>query len=111
MSQETTVKHVSWGPEAVRLSETEREAAVAAMIADAEAQLSNTVAVPVSQLLAIVEALQGLTRLGQATVAEWEAMTPTEKTLRQEVFRLSDMPLLLASQWLPDREDARATAG
>lgn len=101
--------HADWEPGAADLSAEQRAGIINRALDDAEAQMANTVAVPVSQMREIVTALKGLTRLGQATVEDWGAMPAGERALRHEVFRLADMPLLLASQWLPRKPKESVT--
>lgn len=96
--------HVSWGPDADKLTAEERAEIVKSI---ENPPPKETVLVPVDQLEAIAVALSQLTRLGQARIEEWEAMPKAEAALRHEIFGLAEMPTVFATQWLPKEVRAR----
>jgi hypothetical protein len=58
-------------------------------------------AIPIDQLASIYERFLRLTRLGQATIEEWDAMPEAEVKVRRAVFAQSDFGAVFAGQWLP----------
>jgi hypothetical protein len=94
-------RHVSWGPEASGLTDEERAAIINSVTADVEAQLADTVPIPVSQLVDIADALQALSQLGRAEVSDWLAMNKEIAAFRRKVGSLAEFPAMFAEQWLP----------
>lgn len=70
---------------------------------------SKGIVVPLDQLAEIYLRLSVLTRMGQATNEEWDAMHPTEKKIRHRIFGEAEFAAMYAGQWLPrdEREKAR----
>lgn len=105
--------HVTWGPDAHKLSEGERQAIVDGLIADgnkrhelqlrAEDALKDLpyCAVPTAQLADMYERFLRLIRLGQSSFAEWEAAPKELRSLRSKVFAQADFGAVFAGQWLP----------
>lgn len=113
MSQEHADFHVSWGPDADKLSDAERKAIVESLRAGAIKRREEEqravkalegmpyVAVPIEQLADMYKRFKRLTRMGQATVDEWLKMPDSEKALRHAIFREADFGAVFAGQWLP----------
>lgn len=57
--------------------------------------------VPVEQLVEMYERFHRLTKLGVATIEEWQKMAAPEAELRHAIFRQSDFGAVFAGQWLP----------
>ena len=106
--------HVTWGPDADKLSAEERDEIVRTLRAKADedhelhqqravAALEGLpfVAVPIDQMADLYKRLKILTRLGQATIEAWTAMPKAEKELRHAIFAEADFGALIAGQWLP----------
>jgi hypothetical protein len=105
--------HVTFGPDASKLTPKELRAAVTEWekAADkfrgqhdqARAALKDLpfVAVPIEQLADIYSRFRRLTRMGVATVEEWSAMSKEVADLRHAIFREADFGAVQAGQWLP----------
>lgn len=98
--------HATWGDEADKLTREERAGVINRMLDEADADMANTVPVPVSQLRDIHEALQKLSDLGRATAENWMAMPKEEAELRHKIRALAEFPAIFAGQWLPRRTPA-----
>lgn len=116
--------HVTWGPDAEKLSPDERQEIIETLRANAETDRRQReaakkaleglpfVAIPIDQLADIYKSLKRLTKLGQATMDEWMAMPKAEQDLRHAIFAEADFAAVYAGQWLPHdvRDEARAKA-
>lgn len=94
-------QHVSWTEAGQGLSSEEQAGVILAVLDEVERQAADTVAVPVVQMVEIHQALTELTRLGQATAAQWLAMGPAEADLRRRVFDLAESAAMFAGNWVP----------
>ena len=61
----------------------------------------DLVAVPLSQIEDMYLRFVRLTRMGQASIDEWQAMPKELAELRRGVFRQADFGALHAGNWLP----------
>lgn len=102
--------HVSWGPGAEGLTPDERAKHILDIWERADAHKANTVLIPRADLQRIYEALSALTKLGQATVPQWDAMSKGEAKLRHEIFRLAEFPAVFAHQALSNSGPAAIAA-
>jgi len=93
-------RHVSWGPEGMKMSEEEQAKILNKIHDDIEEQFSKTVRIPIVQLEDIYESLYKLSKLGQATVQEWATMHDSERALRIQIRNALGMSLCLAGNWL-----------
>ena len=93
--------HVTWGPGDAAMTDEGRAAVLLELYATVDADMSNTVAIPVSQLVAMADALKTLSRIGQMGVAEWTSQSDEMRQLRRQVGSLAEFPAMYAEQWLP----------
>lgn len=105
--------HISWGPDAEKLSAEEREKYAAELMADAKARREQHdkadkaleglpfVAVPIEQLTGIYERMLRLVNLGQSKVEEFHTLPEPLLALRRAVFNEADFGAVFAGQWLP----------
>ena len=115
---------VTWGPEAAKMTEAERQAYVDGLVAMSRKNRDEHdraalaldglpyVAVPIDQLADIYERFLRLTKMGQAAIEEWGAMPKELADLRHAIFGEADFGAVYAGQWLPKdvREQTREKA-
>src|ERR1700757_1634120 len=95
-------RYVSWGPEGYKMSDEEKAAFIRKVMLDVEADMANTVSIPVSQLVDIADALHALSDLSTASVQEWMDMPKELAALKHKIGELADLPAMFAEQWLPN---------
>lgn len=100
-------RHVSWGPEGLKMSEEERAAYINQVMEQVAREHANVVSIPVNQLEAIADALHELTDFGQLSIDAWTRMDPEVRAIRREVSGIAGFPAIYAEQWLP--HDLQAT--
>ena len=94
-------RHVSWGPEGDKMSEEEKSAYILKITKQIKEELSNTVTIPVSQLIDIANSLQKLVDLGKINVKELFNISNELFSLKNKIYELAEFPHMFAEQWLP----------
>jgi hypothetical protein len=95
-------RHVSWGPEGVKLTEEEKAAYLNKVLDQVAAEQADTVEIPVCELTAIYESLLEIRELSRINIRDWlDGKIPKEVLdLKSKIRTAVGMSVTLAEQIL-----------